>query len=168
MRYIIIFVSFLLLSISSSAQERRISVTQVKHVIAANFGELVFQRITAWYEYRNTDLFGVRFPFGYNMKREAKMIGINPKAYLGYGATQIYIGPKVVINFLDTPIPPIDPFSSEKTFIIEGFIDFGISFTNYKYIPVHFSINCGIGSATSDAETKLLINPGISIGYNLK
>ena len=156
------------MSISSFAQERRISVQQVQHVVAANFGELVFGKAIVWYEYRNTDLFGVRFPIGYNFEKERLMLGVNPRAYFGYGAIQFFMGPRIFVNYLKTPLPPIDNFSNDRFFTIEMFLDAGISFTNYKHIPFHFSINFGIGGESTGQSGELVFSPGISIGWNIQ
>ncbi|MFT5970452.1 MAG: hypothetical protein ACI8ZO_000964 [Flavobacteriales bacterium] len=168
MKHSILLIVFLFTLLSGFAQERRISVKQVQHTIAINAGEAVFGRATMWYEYRNTDLFGVRFPFGYNFQDERVMFGINPKAYFGYGLVQLYLGPKIIFDYLLEPLPPVDDFSKERYMVVEMYLDMGINFTNYKHIPFHFSINCGIGGESSGQSDKLVINPGISIGYNIK
>jgi hypothetical protein len=168
MKYTILLIGFLFTFLSGIAQERRISVQQVQHTLAINAGEAVFGKAIMWYEYRNTDLFGVRFPFGYNYEKERLMLGINPKAYFGYGLVQVYMGPKIIFNYLLEPLPPVDSFSDERHMVIEMYLDLGINFTNYKHIPFHFSINCGVGGESSGQSGELTFSPGISIGYNIK
>ncbi len=168
MKKVALVLYILFLGLGVQAQERRISVTQVQHVVAANLGELVFGKAIVWYEYRNTDLFGVRFPLGYNFEKKRVMVGINPRAYFGYSSIQVFMGPKIFLDFLEEPLPPVDTFSKERHTIVEMYLDMGISFTNYKHIPFHFSINCGIGGESSGNAGSLVFNPGISIGYNIQ
>lgn len=167
MKFLAPLILALSLSFPAIAQERRISVTQVQHTLAANLGELVFQRALIWYEYRNTDLFGVKFPLGYDLDREAVVLGINPKAYFGYGSTQVFIGPRLLMLILDETIPAKDEFSQPRKTLMEAFLDIGINFTNYKHIPFHFSINCGVGGVSGDDPIELVFRPGISLGFNL-
>jgi hypothetical protein len=147
----------------SSENKNKIPLSYLHHTIAVDGLQFAFKRASIWYEYKPTELIGIRIPVYINWSDLIYSLGVNPKFYFNRNSIiQGFAGPSIIGS-----IQPHET-TSKTIFYLDFLGDVGISINPIRNFNI--TVNCGAGLNINmgqvNTTAKFSYYPEVSVGYN--